>query len=776
MNPIRSVFFLGLLAMAAQSAVGQTWQALVPTQAPSARNGASLAFDDAAGIGVLFGGYDAVAPGFGDTWLWSGADWQPVAPAHSPSPRWGHAMAFDAARRRVVLFGGFSASNGLRNDVWEWDGSDWTERTVTTRPAARSTHGLVFDRERGVTVLFGGAAGTTVFADTWVWNGSAWLQKSTASAPPARRRQAMAYDEERLRTVLFGGLDASGNTLADTWTWDGTSWQMHAPATAPTARQSAAATADPRRGTVLLCGGADATFATNYGDAWEWDGGTWHALPSGPGPRHAPALAYDRRTDSTLLFGGRDASFQADTWRLDLASPANASQWSVVAPNIPFYVEGAGMVFDAARNELILHGGYLLSGPPPWSPGGSYSGFTRNQTYRMTATGWVAAAAGTARADFGFVYDSIRSRSVVFGGKTGDIWSGISPVQDTRVWNGTAWSTIATTGPSARSGLAMAFDPVRDRIVLFGGTSGAAETWEFDGVAWQQRSPTTVPPGRRAHAMAYDATIGRVVMHGGNAGGALLGDTWEYDGVDWTSFGTGGMPARNGHRMVYDPVRGGVVAFGGSDRAVLAETWVRTGGRWYKEHAPGGKPRANPAMAYDGANQRAVAFGGLHYASTYENSTVALQPSAPGAAAAGALATPYGSFCGGQPMRILPLRGEPPRVGGALRAVVVDAPQNFYSTQPTFVCMGLSASQWPYGALPFPLVGLNWTNCMIHQSGELMLAHIPPQIDVDRYEITLALPNVAALAGVHVYAQPWTFLGYGDLQVGAAIDWQIGNY
>lgn len=39
----------------------------------------------------------------------------------------------------------------------------------------------------------------------------------------------------------------------------------------------------------------------------------------------------------------------------------------------------------------------------------------------------------------------------------------------------------------------MAYDPRRDRIVLFGGRLGwpndSADTWEFDGERWQQVLP-----------------------------------------------------------------------------------------------------------------------------------------------------------------------------------------------------------------------------------------------------------------------------------------------
>src|SRR5215831_5539300 len=50
------------------------------------------------------------------------------------------------------------------------------------------------------------------------------------------------------------------------------------------------------------------------------------------------------------------------------------------------------------------------------------------------------------------------------------------------------WTQVATTGPTARSGLAMTFDPGRHKVVLFGGYDVAftrlGDTWEWDGTAW----------------------------------------------------------------------------------------------------------------------------------------------------------------------------------------------------------------------------------------------------------------------------------------------------
>lgn len=78
--------------------------------------------DDAAGGVVLFGSN-------GDTWLWNGERWIPENPVHSPSARIGASLAYDSVHHVVVLFGGYTGTAAAlqeHNDVWTWNGSDWT--------------------------------------------------------------------------------------------------------------------------------------------------------------------------------------------------------------------------------------------------------------------------------------------------------------------------------------------------------------------------------------------------------------------------------------------------------------------------------------------------------------------------------------------------------------------------------------------------------------------------------------------------------------------------
>jgi hypothetical protein len=187
-------------------------------------------------------------------------------------------------------------------------------------------------------------------------------------------------------------------------------------------------------------------------------------------------------------------------------------------------------------------------------------------------------------------FDSKIKRVVLFGGMNqnnqafGDTWS----------WDGTEWTQEQDTGPSARANHKMAYDAVRDRTVLFGGSTIQSyqvdtgsfwtghhyethysyyflnDTCEWDGSQWS-RVADTGPAPRGRHGMGFDGT--RVLLFGGQ-GSAYFGDTWDWDGKHWTQLQDIGPGPRAPAGMVYDSDRGRSVLFGGvSQNAYLGDTW-----------------------------------------------------------------------------------------------------------------------------------------------------------------------------------------------------------
>jgi hypothetical protein len=214
----------------------------------------------------------------------------------------------------------------------------------------------------------------------------------------------------------------------------------------------------------------------------------------------------------------------------------------------------------------------------------------------------------SSRVSHGLAYDSVRQRVLLFGGDPGG-----PPLADTWKWDGAFWTQAADTGPTTRHGLAMAFDSARQRIVLFGGASGSdilADTWTWDGTEWTQVADTG-PAARSGHALAYDDARERVVLFGGRTAANPLGDTWEWDGTEWTQIQDSGPSARLAHAMAFDPPDARVVLFGGADAngAGLNDTWLWDGAAWAQAADTGPDPRAASAMV---AATTIVLFGGVN--------------------------------------------------------------------------------------------------------------------------------------------------------------------
>jgi len=94
---------------------GKDWSRRAPATHPPRRVQPCAAFDAALGNVVIYGG----ASGFGfndvalhDMWEWTGEDWRPIRNLRTPDQYVGCALAYHEAIGRLVLFGGSSAPPG----------------------------------------------------------------------------------------------------------------------------------------------------------------------------------------------------------------------------------------------------------------------------------------------------------------------------------------------------------------------------------------------------------------------------------------------------------------------------------------------------------------------------------------------------------------------------------------------------------------------------------------------------------------------------------------
>jgi hypothetical protein len=297
------------------------------------------------------------------------------------------------------------------------------------------------------------------------------VPRPALSQPGPRQAHVLVYDERHRRIVL--------PAFREVWGWDGTRWEM-LPGSAAKLRDLSAAAYDSRRGRIVSFGGRVRGTAVVVADTWEWDGADWRSQSDRSAePRDHHVMAYDAARARVVMFGGstfpRPEVSPSDTWEWD------GKQWTRAAVSGP-----AGRItslaYDARRRQVVLFGGL---GDATTSGGG-------REYY-------------------------------------GDTW----------VWDGHAWKKASETGPSPRSGHALAFDQRAGVVLLYGGFNARreylADMWQWDGAQWTEIPLTGETPGRRTtHAMAYDPHRDRTVLYGGNVGREVFDDTWEWTGTRWT--------------------------------------------------------------------------------------------------------------------------------------------------------------------------------------------------------------------------------------------------
>jgi hypothetical protein len=267
-----------------------------------------------------------------------------------------------------------------------------------------------------------------------------------------------------------------------------------------------------------------------------------------------------------------------------------------------------GCAYDRNRDRIVVFGG-------------DSSFIWDNQledTWEWDGQNWlqVATTGPPRRRNCAMVYDEARAEVFLFGGwrRPNDYYA------DTWVWNGSVWTEKIVAGPSPRANCAVAYDRKRQRVVLFGGSYLTnAETWEWDGNNWDLRA-TGGPSPRIYSSMVYDTTRGKCLLFGGQRYyyDESYHDTWEWDGSVWVQVDTGGPPARMLHMMTYDPIRNRTVLFGGMDQAsdpdkFFSDTWEWDSMRWTKMIASAPGLRCHGQMVFHDSLAKSVLFGGTDY-------------------------------------------------------------------------------------------------------------------------------------------------------------------
>jgi hypothetical protein len=268
---------------------------------------------------------------------------------------------------------------------------------------------------------------------------------------------------------------------------------------------------------------------------------------------------------------------------------------------------GMAFAYDAARAQIVIFGGNDR-GEPPIRPSG-----VKPETWVYNGREWNRAETQTfvsAREGSEMAYDPVRQQVMMFGGQRAD---GVY-LNDTWIWNGTNWTQRnPANSPSPRSEHEMVWDPVNNRVLLFGGRIANAEyrdLWSWDGTNWteiQAQNPPQIGSSYNwstGDDLVWEAITGRAILYNGPHR-----KMWALSGTTWTEITSGTQPnVGHGFRMVWDPVRQEILLFSGTTGP---STWVYKNGEW-AEKTP---PRRNQTRSYYGlvwhaGLERVVLFGG----------------------------------------------------------------------------------------------------------------------------------------------------------------------
>ena len=504
---------------------------------------------------------------------------------------------------------------------------DWTPEFP---PGARYGHTAVFAPAEGLMLVFGGFKGIHL-NDVWALNLTGvptWTKLAPSGTPPSGRAGHSAiWDPVRNRMIVFGGETLPGSYANDVWALTlfpgGATWtQLTTSVTRPGARAHHAAVYDPLSDRMLVCMGFN--FDTLH-DFWALSlaSNVWSIIPTQPSAitwRHEHTAVFDAPRNRLVMFGGRDdLNILNDAWALTLNTGALVPLSAAGPPPSPRY--GLASFYDAVGDRMVVFGGRNQSSHfnEAWA-----LSFSASPAWTLIPAGGTAPAGRSAHTA---VLDPVGDRMVVFGGR--ETSSNFNDVWELSMEGDSEWSPLLDGGvPAPRSGHSAVLDPLRHRMLVFGGANGdshfadvGAFSLQGEGV-WTSLATTGTPPSARtSHTAIYDPPRDRMLVFGGFNGGASFDDTWALSlsgDPEWTPITTiGAKPGpRTGSAAIYDPIRDRMLILGGrAGITYLGEVWALSLGETpaWTLLTPSGSPpsaRAFHSVIYDPARDQLVLFGG----------------------------------------------------------------------------------------------------------------------------------------------------------------------
>lgn len=514
------------------------WSELHPATAPSARQVPGLVYDPLRDRIVLFGGTKLAASGTTlestyDMWEFDGTNWRQVM---TEGPKVAKPMlVWDGARNQIVMMG---VDTETKTAMYAYDSAAgvWNQIKPKDLPPCANDAALVYMERDRLLALIGGVCGTT-YDTAYYYDGENWYGFAAQSSPGYTFGSAVTYDVRRDEIVLYGGQEAFLTPRSSTYTYTAGNWFLETEIIRPLPRAAVAFVTDPVNKAVWMFGGLNQFGDGYYEDLWRYQNGNWglieptenaplgcgsgsadvdtdrqklvvvcggnvvheldlkelkwtktSELKTAPTGRRLAHVVYDPVLKKTVLFGGFDTvNYRNDTWLWD------GSTWTEVKKNRADARSNAAMWFDPTLKKIVLYGG--IGRPQPentirrysdmWSFDGN-NGWTKMSDVTTPGERYDARVLVDPRNNRVMLYGGIRIDQVDEKGRkqvfADDLWE----------WNGSRWTKItnAVNLPSARQAFGLSYDPISDRIVMFGGYNGLflSDTWTSqDWLRWEPR-------------------------------------------------------------------------------------------------------------------------------------------------------------------------------------------------------------------------------------------------------------------------------------------------
>jgi hypothetical protein len=195
---------------------GLQWFQIDQPESPPARHRGAMVYLENRNQSLLFGGQAKNLSMLGDTWLYSKRQWHRIQTgAVRPSPRCGHSLAFDESAGVAVLFGGIDPDDNPLGDTWIFTGATWTRIRVAGPPARRYA-AFAYDPELGGCLLHGGCEddnGRNPYGDAWLFQDNSWYRMPHSFETDPRDDHGLAYHRGIKRLLMLEGVAGERGVL-----------------------------------------------------------------------------------------------------------------------------------------------------------------------------------------------------------------------------------------------------------------------------------------------------------------------------------------------------------------------------------------------------------------------------------------------------------------------------------------------------------------------------------------------------------------------------------